>query len=179
MFALIYCCFLPVPLRMSHTCVVKMYCGTQCTTLFRLLFLSSQRSYLGENSVSAIARSCSRMALSLLVPVLIVGQRDDLDQVLSVLQCGLPGSPTTDDSQAVQFHSGVALGMLVSSFHHQSLRYQSVNLLRWLNTHKTPAFVAKLVFTSLSYVSQWCLSSEGHCTPTQLFGCSGKMCLQP
>lgn len=104
--------------------------------------------------MSAIARSCSSVALSLLIPVLVVRQRDDLDQVLSVLQSGLPGSPTADDSQAVQFHSGVALGMLVSSLHLQSLRYQSVNLLWRLNTHKNPAFVTKLVFTSLAYVSQ-------------------------
>lgn len=104
--------------------------------------------------MSAIARSCSSVALSLLVPVLVVRQRDDLDQVLSVLQSGLPSSPTADDSQAVQFHSGVALGMLLSSLHHQSLRYQSVNLLWRMNTHKNPAFVTKLVFITLAYVSQ-------------------------
>uniref|UniRef100_A0A8C4I1K1 Focadhesin n=1 Tax=Dicentrarchus labrax TaxID=13489 RepID=A0A8C4I1K1_DICLA len=77
------------------------------------------RSYSGENTASAIARSCASLALSLLVPVLVVWQRDGLVQVLSALQAGLPGSPTADDSQAVQFHSGLALGMVLSSLHHQ------------------------------------------------------------
>uniref|UniRef100_A0A8C9XIW8 Focadhesin n=1 Tax=Sander lucioperca TaxID=283035 RepID=A0A8C9XIW8_SANLU len=73
------------------------------------------RSYSGENTASAIARSCASLALSLLVPVLVVWQRDGLAQVLSALQASLPGSPTADDSQAVQFHSGLALGMVLSS----------------------------------------------------------------
>ncbi|XP_015257573.1 PREDICTED: focadhesin, partial [Cyprinodon variegatus] len=80
------------------------------------------RSYSGENTASAIARSCASLALSLLVPVLVVWQRDGLVQVLSALQAGLPGSPSADDSQAVQFHSGLALGMVLSSLHHQCLR---------------------------------------------------------
>uniref|UniRef100_A0A3B5A296 Focadhesin n=1 Tax=Stegastes partitus TaxID=144197 RepID=A0A3B5A296_9TELE len=79
------------------------------------------RSYSGENTASAIARSCASLALSLLVPVLVVWQRDGLVQVLSALQAGLPGSPSADDSQAVQFHSGLALGMVLSSLHHQRL----------------------------------------------------------
>ncbi|XP_076581516.1 focadhesin [Chaetodon auriga] len=79
------------------------------------------RSYSGENTASAIARSCASLALSLLVPVLVVWQRDGLVQVLSVLQAGLPDSPTADDSKAVQFHSGLALGMVLSSLHHQRL----------------------------------------------------------
>lgn len=84
------------------------------------------RSYSGENTASAIARSCASLALSLLVPMLVVWQRDDLAQVLSVLQAGLPGSPMADDSQAVQFHSGLALGMVLSSLHHQRLSEVSV-----------------------------------------------------
>uniref|UniRef100_A0A8C4I042 Focadhesin n=1 Tax=Dicentrarchus labrax TaxID=13489 RepID=A0A8C4I042_DICLA len=84
------------------------------------------RSYSGENTASAIARSCASLALSLLVPVLVVWQRDGLVQVLSALQAGLPGSPTADDSQAVQFHSGLALGMVLSSLHHQRLSDVSV-----------------------------------------------------
>uniref|UniRef100_A0A671UN83 Focadhesin n=1 Tax=Sparus aurata TaxID=8175 RepID=A0A671UN83_SPAAU len=79
------------------------------------------RSYSGENTASAIARSCASLALSLLVPVLVVWHKDDLVQVLSVLQAGLPGTPTADDSQAVQFHSGLALGMVLSSLQHQRL----------------------------------------------------------
>uniref|UniRef100_A0A7N8Y0G9 Focadhesin n=1 Tax=Mastacembelus armatus TaxID=205130 RepID=A0A7N8Y0G9_9TELE len=73
------------------------------------------RSYSGENTASAIARSCASLALSLLVPVLVVWQRDGLVQVLSGLRAGLPGAATADDSQAVQFHSGLALGMVLSS----------------------------------------------------------------
>uniref|UniRef100_A0A8C3GCN1 Focadhesin n=1 Tax=Cyclopterus lumpus TaxID=8103 RepID=A0A8C3GCN1_CYCLU len=84
------------------------------------------RSYSGENTASAIARSCASLALSLLVPVLVVWQRDGLGQVLSALQAGLPGFPTADDSQAVQFHSGLALGMVLSSLHHQRLGDVSV-----------------------------------------------------
>ncbi|XP_037832377.1 focadhesin isoform X2 [Kryptolebias marmoratus] len=79
------------------------------------------RSYSGENTASAIARSCASLALSLLVPVLVVWQRDGVVQVLSALKAGLPGSPTADDSQAVQFHSGLALGMVLSSLQHQRL----------------------------------------------------------
>ncbi|XP_034020225.1 focadhesin isoform X1 [Thalassophryne amazonica] len=84
------------------------------------------RSYSSENTASAIARSCASLALSLLVPVLVVWQQDSLVQVLSVLRDGLPGSPNADDSQAVQFHSGLALGMVVSSLHHQCLSDVSV-----------------------------------------------------
>ncbi|KAF1380319.1 hypothetical protein PFLUV_G00162410 [Perca fluviatilis] len=85
------------------------------------------RSYSGENTASAIARSCASLALSLLVPVLVVWQRDSLAQVLSALQAGLPGSPTADDSQAVQFHSGLALGMVLSSLQQQRLSDVSVD----------------------------------------------------
>lgn len=84
------------------------------------------RSYSGENTASAIARSCASLALSLLVPVLVVWQRDGLAQVLSVLEASLPGTPTADDSQAIQFHSGLALGMVLSSLHHQRLSDVSV-----------------------------------------------------
>uniref|UniRef100_A0A673AJC7 Focadhesin n=1 Tax=Sphaeramia orbicularis TaxID=375764 RepID=A0A673AJC7_9TELE len=84
------------------------------------------RSYSGENTASAIARSCASLALSLLVPVLVVWQRDGVAQVLAALQAGLPGSPTADDTQAVQFHSGLALGMVMSSLHHQRLSDVSV-----------------------------------------------------
>uniref|UniRef100_A0A3P9NBI6 Focadhesin n=1 Tax=Poecilia reticulata TaxID=8081 RepID=A0A3P9NBI6_POERE len=79
------------------------------------------RSYSGENTASAIARSCASLALSLLVPVLVMWQRDALVQVLSALQAGLPDASSADDSQAVQFHSGLAVGMVLSSLHHQSL----------------------------------------------------------
>ncbi|KAM9424589.1 focadhesin isoform 2-T2 [Pholidichthys leucotaenia] len=79
------------------------------------------RSYSGENTASAIARSCASLALSLLVPVLVVWQRDGLVHILKALEAGLPGSPNAHDSQVVQFHSGLALGMVLSSLHRQRL----------------------------------------------------------
>ncbi|XP_041635386.1 focadhesin [Cheilinus undulatus] len=84
------------------------------------------RSYSGENTASAIARSCASLALSLLVPVLVMWQKEALVQVLSALRSSLPGSPNADDSQAVQFHSGLALGMVLSSLHHQRLSDVSI-----------------------------------------------------
>ncbi|XP_061524967.1 focadhesin isoform X1 [Phycodurus eques] len=79
------------------------------------------RSYSGENTASAIARSCASLALSLLVPALVLWHQDSLNQVVSALQSGLPGSPAADSSQAIQFHSGLALGMVLSGLHHQRL----------------------------------------------------------
>uniref|UniRef100_A0A674MTT8 Focadhesin n=1 Tax=Takifugu rubripes TaxID=31033 RepID=A0A674MTT8_TAKRU len=72
------------------------------------------RSYSGENTASVIARSCASLALSLLVPFLAAWRKDSLLEILPALQAGLPGSPTAEDSQAIQFHSGLALGMVVS-----------------------------------------------------------------
>uniref|UniRef100_A0A3Q3X776 Uncharacterized protein n=1 Tax=Mola mola TaxID=94237 RepID=A0A3Q3X776_MOLML len=103
------------------------------------------RSYSGENTASAIARSCSSLALSLLVPVLVVWQKDSLEQVISVLQAGLPGSPTADDSQAIQFHSGLALGMVVSSLHHQ-LKKDTGLLLSSLNALEKCSFNPNLEY---------------------------------
>uniref|UniRef100_A0A674PCD4 Focadhesin n=1 Tax=Takifugu rubripes TaxID=31033 RepID=A0A674PCD4_TAKRU len=79
-----------------------------------LLLPPSQRSYSGENTASVIARSCASLALSLLVPFLAAWRKDSLLEILPALQAGLPGSPTAEDSQAIQFHSGLALGMVVS-----------------------------------------------------------------
>lgn len=136
----------------------------------------SQRSYSGENTASAIARSCASLALSLLVPVLVVWHKDDLVQVLSVLQAGLPGTPTADDSQAVQFHSGLALGMVLSSLQHQRLRLVLCVCSNDSNTGCKPSFT----FTSMPLsVVQWCLGSEGHWSSLQLLGSSGKLLLQP
>lgn len=88
-----------------------------------LLLSPSQRSYSGENTASVIARSCASLALSLLVPYLAAWRKDSLLEILPALQAGLPGAPTAEDSQAIQFHSGLALGMVVSGAHHQHLRY--------------------------------------------------------
>ncbi|XP_057711558.1 focadhesin isoform X2 [Corythoichthys intestinalis] len=74
------------------------------------------RSYSGENTASAIARSCASLALSLLVPVLVLWHQDSTKQVVSTLRAGL-----TDESQPIRFHSGLALGMVLSGLHHQRL----------------------------------------------------------
>uniref|UniRef100_A0A3Q3R8V0 Uncharacterized protein n=1 Tax=Monopterus albus TaxID=43700 RepID=A0A3Q3R8V0_MONAL len=103
------------------------------------------RSYSGENTASAIARSCASLALSLLVPVLVVWQRDGLVQVLSVLQAGLPGAPTADDSQAVQFHSGLALGMVLSSLD-VSVQKETDLLLNSLHTLESCSFNPNLEY---------------------------------
>uniref|UniRef100_A0A4X2L1S6 Focadhesin n=1 Tax=Vombatus ursinus TaxID=29139 RepID=A0A4X2L1S6_VOMUR len=72
------------------------------------------KSYSGENTASAIARSCAAMALSLLVPVFILSCKEKVEEVLSMLTARLPGKPSADESQAVQIHMGLALGMFIS-----------------------------------------------------------------
>ncbi|KAJ6669513.1 hypothetical protein lerEdw1_000061, partial [Lerista edwardsae] len=73
-----------------------------------------QKSYSGENTASAIACSCAAMALSLLVPVFIVSYKEKVEEVLNVLVAKLPGKPNADESQAIQIHMGLALGMFIS-----------------------------------------------------------------
>ncbi|XP_057196006.1 focadhesin isoform X2 [Triplophysa rosa] len=77
------------------------------------------RSYSGENTASVIARSCAALGLALLVPVLVTSRRESVPAVLSTLAAGLPGSPTADESQAVQLHSGLALGMFLACLHNE------------------------------------------------------------
>ncbi|KAM4708209.1 focadhesin [Discoglossus pictus] len=72
------------------------------------------KSYSGENTSSVIARSCAASALSLLVPVLVVSFKEKVEEVLSILTAKLPGKPGADDSQALQIHMGLALGMFIS-----------------------------------------------------------------
>uniref|UniRef100_A0A669Q9U6 Focadhesin n=1 Tax=Phasianus colchicus TaxID=9054 RepID=A0A669Q9U6_PHACC len=73
-----------------------------------------QKSYSGENTASAIARSCAATALSLLVPVIVVSCKEKVEEVLNMLTTRLPGKPNADESQAVQIHMGLALGMFIS-----------------------------------------------------------------
>uniref|UniRef100_A0A672R7J8 Focadhesin n=1 Tax=Sinocyclocheilus grahami TaxID=75366 RepID=A0A672R7J8_SINGR len=75
------------------------------------------RSYSGENTASVIARSCAALGLALLVPVLVTSRRENVPAILGTLAAGLPGSPTADESQALQFHSGLALGMFLAWLH--------------------------------------------------------------
>ncbi|XP_029462772.1 focadhesin [Rhinatrema bivittatum] len=72
------------------------------------------KSYSGENTASAIARSCAATALSLLVPVFIISCKEMVEEVLSILTARLPGKQSADESQAVQIHMGLALGMFIS-----------------------------------------------------------------
>uniref|UniRef100_A0A670ZN86 Focadhesin n=1 Tax=Pseudonaja textilis TaxID=8673 RepID=A0A670ZN86_PSETE len=73
-----------------------------------------QKSYSGENTASAIARSCAATSLSLLVPVFIVSYKERVEEVLNLLIAMLPGKPNADESQAVQIHMSLALGMFIS-----------------------------------------------------------------
>ncbi|XP_026508113.1 focadhesin [Terrapene carolina triunguis] len=91
-----------------------------------------QKSYSGENTASAIARSCAATALSLLVPVFIVSCKEKVEEVLSVLTARLPGKPNADESQAVQIHIGLALGMFISRLFEEKVSDvsgQQINLL--------------------------------------------------
>ncbi|XP_069622083.1 focadhesin isoform X2 [Ranitomeya imitator] len=72
------------------------------------------KSYSGENTASVIARSCAATALSLLVPILVVSFKDKVEDILNLLTARLPGRPEEDDSQALQVHMGLALGMFLS-----------------------------------------------------------------
>ncbi|CAI9543084.1 unnamed protein product [Staurois parvus] len=73
-----------------------------------------QKSYSGENTASVIARSCAATALSLLVPVLVVSFKEKVEEILSILTARLPGRPEADESQSLQVHMGLALGMYIS-----------------------------------------------------------------
>uniref|UniRef100_A0A671LWT3 Focadhesin-like n=1 Tax=Sinocyclocheilus anshuiensis TaxID=1608454 RepID=A0A671LWT3_9TELE len=75
------------------------------------------RSYLGENTASVIAHSCAALGLALLVPVLVTSCKKNIPAILGTLAAGLPGSPSADESQALQFHSGLALGMFLAWLH--------------------------------------------------------------
>ncbi|KAF4089364.1 hypothetical protein AMELA_G00065400 [Ameiurus melas] len=106
------------------------------------------RSYSGENTASAIARSCAALGLAMLVPVLVTSHRDAVPSIQDTLQAGLPGVPTADDSQAVQFHSGLALGMLMA----------------WLNEEKVSDIggqtMWELLLSSLEHLESCCFNTQ-------------------
>ncbi|XP_040819818.1 focadhesin isoform X2 [Ochotona curzoniae] len=90
------------------------------------------KSYSGENTASAIARSAAATALSLLVPVIILSCKEKVEEILNMLTARLPGKPSTDESQAVQIHMGLALGMFLSRLCEEKLSDvsgQQMNLL--------------------------------------------------
>ncbi|XP_023799302.1 focadhesin isoform X2 [Cyanistes caeruleus] len=80
-----------------------------------------QKSYSGENTASIIARSCAATALSLLVPIFIVSYKEKIEEVLSMLTDRLPGKPNADESQAVQIHMGLGLGMFISRLYEEKV----------------------------------------------------------
>ncbi|KAB0368881.1 hypothetical protein FD755_019915, partial [Muntiacus reevesi] len=97
-------------------------------------FFSSfyHKSYSGENTASAIARSAAATALSSLVPVFIISCKEKVEEILSMLTARLPGKPSADESQAVQIHMGLALGMFLSRLCEEKLSdisSQQMNLL--------------------------------------------------
>ncbi|XP_054253448.1 focadhesin isoform X2 [Indicator indicator] len=80
-----------------------------------------QKSYSSENTASIIARSCAATALSLLVPIFIVSYKDKVEEVLNMLTDRLPGKPNADESQAVQIHMGLGLGMFISCLYEEKV----------------------------------------------------------
>ncbi|NWV91751.1 FOCAD protein, partial [Machaerirhynchus nigripectus] len=80
-----------------------------------------QKSYSGENTASIIARSCAATALSLLVPIFIVSCKEKIEEVLSMLTDRLPGKPNADESQAVQIHMALGLGMFISRLYEEKV----------------------------------------------------------
>ncbi|XP_045738437.2 focadhesin isoform X3 [Mirounga angustirostris] len=90
------------------------------------------KSYSGENTASAIARSAAATALSLLVPVFMISCKEKVEEILNMLTARLPGKPRADESQAVQIHMGLALGMFLSRLCEEKLSDisgQQMNLL--------------------------------------------------
>ncbi|XP_060093204.1 focadhesin [Heteronotia binoei] len=109
-----------------------------------------QKSYSGENTASAIARSCAAIALSLLVPVFIESYKEKMEEVLNMLVAMLPGKPNADESQAVQIHMGLALGMFISRLCEEKVSEASskqMNLLT-LNTLEECCFDTSLEYNT-------------------------------
>uniref|UniRef100_A0A8U8C3P6 Focadhesin n=1 Tax=Geospiza parvula TaxID=87175 RepID=A0A8U8C3P6_GEOPR len=80
-----------------------------------------QCSLLCENTASIIARTCAATALSLLVPIFIVSCKEKIEEVLTMLTERLPGKPNADESQAVQVHMGLGLGMFISRLYEEKV----------------------------------------------------------
>lgn len=96
-----------------------------------------QKSYSGENTASVIARSCAATALSLLVPVLVVSFKEKVQEILSIQTARLPGRPEADESQALQVHMGLALGMFISRLCEEKVRYIIFLIIHYIPTMNT------------------------------------------
>uniref|UniRef100_UPI00398F1918 focadhesin n=1 Tax=Pristiophorus japonicus TaxID=55135 RepID=UPI00398F1918 len=109
------------------------------------------KSYSGENTASAIARSCAATALTLLVPVFITSRKESIEEVLSILTAGLPGKPNADESQAVQFHTGLAMGMFLSRLYEERMSDVSGQKMNLLLMKSLDALEKCCFDTSLEY----------------------------
>ncbi|XP_074788396.1 focadhesin isoform X2 [Athene noctua] len=110
-----------------------------------------QKSYSGENTASIIARSCAATALSLLVPVFIVSCKEKVEEVLNMLTDRLPGKPNADESQAVQIHVGLGLGMFISRLYEEKVsevpsQHMSLVLMKSLNALEDCCFDTSLEY---------------------------------
>lgn len=56
------------------------------------------------------------------MPVIIVSCKEKVEEVLNMLTARLPGKPNADESQAVQIHVGLALGMFISRLCEEKVR---------------------------------------------------------
>ncbi|XP_073907815.1 focadhesin isoform X3 [Castor canadensis] len=111
------------------------------------------KSYSGENTASAIARSAAATALSLLVPVFIISCKEKVEEILNMLTARLPGKPSADDSQAVQIHMGLALGMFLSRLCEEKLsdisgKQMNLLLMKSLDALENCCFDASLEYNT-------------------------------
>ncbi|KAF6124392.1 focadhesin [Phyllostomus discolor] len=111
------------------------------------------KSYSGENTASAIARSAAATALSLLVPVFIISCKEKVEEILNMLTARLPGKPSADESQAVQIHMGLALGMFLSRLCEEKLsdisgKQMNLLLMRSLDTLENCCFDSDLEYNT-------------------------------
>ncbi|XP_041419597.1 focadhesin isoform X2 [Xenopus laevis] len=109
------------------------------------------KSYSGENTASVIARSCAATALSLLVPVLVVSNKEKVEEILNILTVRLPGKPLADDSQALQIHMGLAVGMFISRLFEEKVSDVSGRQLNLLMMRSLDALESCCFDQSLEY----------------------------
>uniref|UniRef100_A0A452QZX5 Focadhesin n=1 Tax=Ursus americanus TaxID=9643 RepID=A0A452QZX5_URSAM len=132
------------------------------------------KSYSGENTASAIARSAAATALSLLVPVFIISCKEKVEEILNMLTARLPGKPRADESQAVQIHMGLALGMFLSRLCEEKLSDisgQQMNLLlmKSLDALENCCFDPSLEYKYVGSISSLVLAYTLSCVCTSAF----------
>ncbi|XP_066271625.1 focadhesin-like [Branchiostoma lanceolatum] len=85
----------------------------------RTLGLFQQKSRGGAPSCSMLARACSSLAFSQLIPVLVTNNVERIRHMIRILVSGLPGQPQADESSAVVFCHGVGLGMVLARLYEE------------------------------------------------------------